>query len=480
MKRQIIIKGLLSLVIVACSDSSSETQAVRDRVRILGLEVQDDGLYRFKLCRVHQEYTAQILAEKCINPFVTADGQEKVFTAVPRKPSTAVAHIRNWGLASFIGITAGVVTYKLGRSIVKIRKARELVGDAMEGKIFGNIEKVLSGSDQKVVKIGDQEKEFLKKVSEDSDLKKRVFANKINDQEDIIRLMKAEELTQKKLAEMGDESAQLEVDELTISKESAEKELAKLKSQLKQLEGLDASEKITRERQRLQIDISRVQESVNSTRFKKIYDDYDSFTKEELEERVNLWRTKYSNDFDSKLAEVREAISFKPSTSVAEDVAKEDEAIKIEMKEYQRFDQKFLKKIGGGFELVAKKLKGFPYISEKTFKYPPTKVDKHDEVVKGIIDNRTSKEIAVGNRSPKAIGQVAGFGAFIALPLTAIARHLPGEALLSASNDWLAITSEISSKHSTTVRVEDIATILDGVAQATGCKVSNKARTFAL
>ena len=494
MKKQIVIKGLLSLIIVACgsNDSSYETQAVHDRVRILGLEVQDDGLYRFKLCRVHKEYTRQILAEECINPLITADGQEKVFTAIPRKPNTAVAHIRNWGLALFVGITAGVITYRLGRYAVKTKQSRELLGKAMEARLVGSTDQEIVGNVDKVrsatnIKLNDEEHKLLKEVSEDNELRERIATNRIKDK-DIQRLIRVEELTRKKLAEMGDERALLEVDELAINKGATETKLVQLEAKLTKLKELPKpDEKQLREIQRLQISIDEVRNNLSSARFKSI-DELIAGAKVEgkeaenaLDERLTLWKNEYSNKFDSKLTEVKEAMG-KPSA--ADDVApKKDETIKIELKKQQRFYQKFLDRIDAGFRGFAKKFAGFPYISSKITERSKTHVVEHnkvlDEVIKSIDDDRPIKAITVKSGITRTAGQLTGVSAFIALPLTVISRHLPGHALLTANDSWSAITSDISSKHSTSVRVEDIATILDGIAQATGCKVSNKARTFA-
>ena len=491
-KKQIVIKSLLSLIIVACgsNDSSYETQAVRDRVRILGLEVQDDGLYRFKLCRIHKEYTPQILAEECINPLITADGQEKVFTAIPRKPNTAVAHVRNWGLASFVGITAGIISYRLGRYIVKTKQAREMIGKAMEVRLVGNTDQEIVGNVDKVrsatnIKLNDEEQKLLTEVSEDKGLLKRIANNKIKD-DDIEQLIRVEELTKRKLVEMGDKYAKLEVDELAIKKGAAQAELAQLETKLTKLKELEnPNEKQLREIQKLQISIHEVQNNLNGARFKTI-DELIAEAKVEgeeaknaLDERLTLWKNEYSNKFDSKLTEIKEAMG-KPSA--ADDVApKKDETVKIALKKQQKFYQKFLDRIDAGFRGFAKKFKGFPYISSK--KYSKTHVVQHnkvlDEVIKSIDDDRPIKAITVESGITRTAGQLTGLSAFIALPLTAVSRHLPGHALLTANDSWSAVTSDLSSKHSTSVRVEDIATILDGIAQATGCKVSNKARTFA-
>lgn len=494
MKKQIVIKSLLSLIIVACgsNDSSYEIQAVHDRVRILGLEVQDDGLYRFKLCRIHKEYTPQILADECINPLITADGQEKVFTVIPRKPNTAVAHLRNWGLASFVGITAGIISYRLGRYIVKTKKSREILGEAMEVRLVGSTDQRIVGNVDQVrsatnIKLNDEEQKLFKEVYEDKGLRGRIINNKIKDK-DIERLIRVEELTRKKLAEMGDRSAKLELDELAIKKKAAETELDQLETKLTRLkEFQNPDEKQLREIQKLQISIHEVQNNLNGARFKTIDELIAEAkvggeeAKDALDERLTLWKNEYSNKFDSKLTEVKEAMD-KPS--VADDIAPEkDETVKIELKKQQKFYQKFLDRIDGGFRGFAKKFKGFPYISSKAIGHSKTHVVEHnkvlDEVIKSIDDDRPIKPIAVESGITRTAGQLTGLSAFVALPLTAISRHLPGHALLTANDSWSAITSDISSKHSTSVRVEDIATILDGIAQATGCKVSNKARAFA-
>ena len=483
MKRQIVINSLLFLMIVACSgsDNSYQTQAVHDRVRILGLEVQDDGLYRFKLCRVRPEYTPQVLAEECINPFLTVDGQEKVFYSVPRKPSTAIAHLRNWGLASFIGITAGVISYKFARSVVKIRKTRQLVGDAMRGKITGDIEKVLAKA-----KVSDDERKILEEVLEDEGLLQRVAGNKIKitkDNKDIRRLMEVEELTNKKLVELGDPHVQLETDQLTISKEAIEKELGKLEELVKKIDDNPSSqdsEKLIREKHRLQIRIAELNENLDGARFKSI----EELNDKELEERITLWKNKYSNEYDSKLAEVKGAIGKETPKKTPKDSPNDDSPVKIEMKKEQRFYEKFLDKIDAGFRGFAKKFKGFPYINSKNVNYQRTRVvvgDKvgDESVVRNLIADKPVEGFTLISAPPTATGQLVGFSAFIALPLTALSHYLPGHAMLTASDSWSAVTSEIGAKHSTSVRVEDIATILDGIAQATGCRVSNKARTFA-
>lgn len=498
MRKQIIAKSLLSLMVVACSgDSSYETQAVHDRARILGIEVQEDGLYRFKLCRLHQQYTPQILAEECINPLVTADGQEKVFVAVPQQPNTAIAHLRNWGLAAFVAVTAGVVVYKFGMSVVKIAKTRQLVGEAMHKKMTDNVTRVIDDAN-----ISDDDKKFLEGLltgDYSEGLKQRIIANKVSD-EDIKRLMKAEELTRKPL----------DKNKLAISKEMAKQELKKLKTEIENIKGLikgdtkGDTEALVREKQRLLVRIDEVGESLKDARFKR----FDKLSDKELAERINLWKTRYRDDFENKLKEVKKAIANKSPSSPT--VAKADEAdshpnclssvlcpssptdearelvteTKVEMKKEQRFYEKFLDQIDAGFRGIAKKFQGFPWISSESISYPKTQVVKHGEVVKNIVDSIEIQKplgtITVKSGVSKGGGQLTGFSAFIALPLTVINRYLPGHALLSASDDWSSITSGIDSKDSTSVLVEDIATILDGIAQATGSEVSNKARTFAL
>ena len=129
-----LLAALLSVAVACGSVNTQEvaqSKAVRDRSRVLGLAQMDDGTYQFRLCRLHETYTADILANECINPLVNEDGTEKVFNHVPDKPGTAMAKFRNWLTAALAGTIAGVIIYKIGRFYVKTKARDRLVGKAM-------------------------------------------------------------------------------------------------------------------------------------------------------------------------------------------------------------------------------------------------------------------------------------------------------------------------------------------------------------
>ena len=89
---------LAMLMSSACSEMGNyaHTSAVHDGMRALGLAQMPNGTYEFRLCEVAEAYTPEMLAEKCINPLVAADGLPLVFNEIPERPGTLVAHIGNW------------------------------------------------------------------------------------------------------------------------------------------------------------------------------------------------------------------------------------------------------------------------------------------------------------------------------------------------------------------------------------------------
>ena len=131
LKHKAMLAALLS-VAVACGSvqEAAQSKAVRDRSRVLGLALMEDGTYQFRLCRLHENYTAEILANECINPLINADGTERVFSSVPEKPGTALAKLRNWITAALAGTIAGILIYKVGRFYVKTKAGDRLVGKA--------------------------------------------------------------------------------------------------------------------------------------------------------------------------------------------------------------------------------------------------------------------------------------------------------------------------------------------------------------
>lgn len=132
-KDKTMLAALLSVTLACGSVNTQEvaqSKAVRDRSRVLGLALMDDGTYQFRLCRLHKTYTAEILSNECINPLINEDGTARVFSDVPARPGTVLAKFRNWFAASLAGAIASFIIYKVGRFFVKIKGRDRIVGKA--------------------------------------------------------------------------------------------------------------------------------------------------------------------------------------------------------------------------------------------------------------------------------------------------------------------------------------------------------------
>ena len=158
--------GLSLMVLVACGsvEEAAETEAVRDRSRVLGLADMGDGTYQFRLCRPHKSYTAAVLEKDCINPFVDREGMPKVFSSVPERPSTATAHVRNLILVS-IGapVLAGALIYKPGRFIYKSKASSRMTGKIRVKKLEARLDKASVGNDLNLI-------EELKRASNNEEI----------------------------------------------------------------------------------------------------------------------------------------------------------------------------------------------------------------------------------------------------------------------------------------------------------------------
>ena len=123
---------LLLLLASACGVVSdyARTSAVHDGMRALGLAQMRDGTYEFRLCELESTYTPAVLEEKCINPLVTENGDPLVFTEVPTRPGTLVAHGWNWGTTLLAAAVMGAATYGLGRYGVRIVSIKRLSREA--------------------------------------------------------------------------------------------------------------------------------------------------------------------------------------------------------------------------------------------------------------------------------------------------------------------------------------------------------------
>ena len=131
LKDKALLATLLA-VAVACGSvkEAAQSKAVRDRSRVLGLALMDDGTYQFRLCRMHKDYTAEILANQCINPLINEDGTARVFNNIPDKPGTVLAKVRNWFAAGIVSVVATLVISKFGRFFRNTKASDRLVGKA--------------------------------------------------------------------------------------------------------------------------------------------------------------------------------------------------------------------------------------------------------------------------------------------------------------------------------------------------------------
>lgn len=149
-----MLAALLS-VAVACgsvnTQEAAQSKAVRDRSRVLGLALMDDGTYQFRLCRLRKTYTAEMLANECINPLLNEDGTERVFNNVPEKPGTALAKFRNWATAALAGTIAGFVIYKIGRFYVKTKARDSLVGKTRLERHTAKVDGAMAKNDFELV-----------------------------------------------------------------------------------------------------------------------------------------------------------------------------------------------------------------------------------------------------------------------------------------------------------------------------------------
>ena len=124
-----IVSLLLALLVLgACHEvgNHSNTSAVHDGLRALGLMERDDGSYEFKLCEMAESYTAEVLQEQCINPLLATDGSPLVLTEIPDRPGTFAAHSWNWAITALAAVAVGVGVYGVGRYITKLLAAKKL------------------------------------------------------------------------------------------------------------------------------------------------------------------------------------------------------------------------------------------------------------------------------------------------------------------------------------------------------------------
>ena len=606
----LVLMPALLLVTLACGsingEETAQSKAVRDRSRVLGLSLMGDGTYQFRLCPLHKNYTAAILANECINPLVNEDGTARVFNDVPAKPGTALAKFRNWATAALAGTIAGVLIYKFGRFYVKTKARDRIVGKArlkhhqakiaeakagndfefvtqlgatgvssvggkdfskaiafadsygkeVEGKIEKAIDAVVSVKESVIIspdtfsgtikgplsearkalqkadsgfnldenlaqriealegevtsKMVGVSSEKLDGVLKEFESEARAIYKRVQGKADLrLQLSDAEE---KSLFAILDTDSvfdavsnwkhnRAELSLLDNEIQEVEKVFLKLKDGKDELvERLlridDVVKTAPDERAILQLkqDIDTYSKAVKESEDRlKNLDNPDEAkaqlskakaqlnrAKAQLTERIKTHNPQKGEDIKAYQEKTGEAIKFDP-------VAEKIEEFKAEAKHSggEGLFADGLGKVGNGIKgnkIVkggVKFMSGFPWFGEDTLKYSKLNkitVTDEDKVVAKLARGDEVKDVEVQKGAEKLSAQVVGISAFLSLPLTAWSRYLPGHALLSAEKNW----TEVTGGHATAKRVDDMLTILDGIAQATDAKVSQEALIFGL
>lgn len=143
------------------------------------------------------------------------------------------------------------------------------------------------------------------------------------------------------------------------------------------------------------------------------------------------------------------------------------------------------------FKTIAARLKGFNIKNNKIFHYGDkgatdklkdtrfaVKVTKRDEIVGRLANHEEPGEAKVEKGLEKLIAHIAGAATFVAIPVTSLREKLSGHARISAASRWDNLTG--SYELSAEGRIDDMHTIIEGIAGATGAKISDEVFYFML
>ena len=106
------------------------------------------------------------------------------------------------------------------------------------------------------------------------------------------------------------------------------------------------------------------------------------------------------------------------------------------------------------------------------------KVTHRGEVVERLANNEEVGEVIVEKGVEKLLSHLAGAATFVAVPVTTLHHKLSGHARVSAANRWGSLTG--SYELSVEGRVDDMHTIIEGIAEVTGAQVSDEVFYFML
>ena len=140
------------------------------------------------------------------------------------------------------------------------------------------------------------------------------------------------------------------------------------------------------------------------------------------------------------------------------------------------------------FQKYADKLRNFKFNDSKIFRYwqndsqprRAVRIRNEGEVLERFADNEDGGEVVVEKGLEKLFGHVAGVGTFaaFAVPATSLREKLNGHARISVSKHWRNLTGDYDL--ATAARIDDMRTIIEGLAEATGAKVSEEVFYFLL
>ena len=100
------------------------------------------------------------------------------------------------------------------------------------------------------------------------------------------------------------------------------------------------------------------------------------------------------------------------------------------------------------------------------------------EIVARIANHEEVGDVKVEKGIEKLIAQLTGAATFVAIPVTSLRQKLSGHARVSAASRWGNLTG--SYELTAEGRVSDMRTIIEGIAEATGAKVSEEVFYFML
>ena len=106
------------------------------------------------------------------------------------------------------------------------------------------------------------------------------------------------------------------------------------------------------------------------------------------------------------------------------------------------------------------------------------RVTERREVVERLANNEEVGEVIVEKGVEKLISHLVAAGTFVAIPVTTLHHKLSGHARISAAERWASLTG--SYELAVEGRVDDMHTIIEGIAEVTGAQVSDEVFYFML